>query len=546
MSRLRINARRAKLEQLEQRTLLDANSLALLGTLDRGVGDSGVEVLAAAAPGFADAADLLPDLVALSSEDDSWMYGWSLDTSQIPGRTLLRLTTATGNIGDGALEIYGGAVLPGGQQEVYQRIYDDMGGSRSRLAGTFTYHAGHGHTHFDDFAQYHLRAVTPGNGVGDIVVSGDKTSFCLLDSVEIVPGPDPVDPYDTCTPTRQGISVGWADIYHKSLPDQWIDITGVPDGTYWLEVVTDPDNHMLESNESNNAERVLIELITPVGDRFEVNNAFATATDLGLVGNRVETGLSIHESDDDDFYKIMAGDNGDIEISTFFAHAQGDIDMAVYDSAQNFVEDSTSVDNMEQITVAALAGETFYLKVYGFSGDTNIYDLEINGPLMGDYNGDGSVGGADYVIWRKMENTSVTPYTGADGNGDGFIDHHDYGVWQANFGQSAPAGSGSNDTRAAEKDPAAQLPIAEVSPTIAARPPNRATRALWSAASNTIPYRLRGDLLFGQLYTVPKFADAEQAAGLASMASTDYAMKADDEPIGALATAIDKVFDSFT
>jgi hypothetical protein len=545
MSRLRINACRGRVEQLEQRTLLDANSLTLSGALDANVAEDGIEAQAVAASGFADAADVLPDLVALASEDDGWMYGWSLDTTELPGRRLLRLTTATGNLGDGAMEIYGGAALPGGQQEVYQRIYDDMGGSRSRLAGTFTYHPGHGHTHFDDFAQYHLREVTAGNGVGDIVVSGDKTSFCLLDSVEIVPGPDPINPYDTCTPTRQGISPGWADIYHKSLPDQWIDITGVPDGSYWLEVVTDPDNHMLESNESNNAERILVELITPVGDRFEVNNTFATATDLGLVGNRVEADLSIHESADEDFYEIAAGGNGNIDITTFFAHAQGDIDMALYDSEENFLDDSTSTDNMEQITVAALAGETFYLKVYGFSGDTNIYDLEINGPLMGDYNGDGSVGGADYVIWRKMENTSVTPYVGADGNGDGFIDHHDYAVWQANFGQLAPAGSGSSDTRAAEKYPASQLPIAEVSPTIAARTPNRVTRALWSATSNTIPYRLRGDLLIGQLYTVPKLADAERLAGLASMASTDYAMKADDEPIVSLATALDKAFDSF-
>jgi hypothetical protein len=544
MTRFRINERRRKVEQLEPRTLLDANSLALLGTLDASVGDNATEVPAVATAGSADAVDLLPDLVALASEEDAWMYGWSLDTTELPGRTLLRLTTATGNLGDGALEIYGGEVLPGGQQRVYQRIYDDMGGSRVREAGTFTYHPGHGHTHFDDFAQYHLREVTTGGGVGDIVVSGDKTSFCLLDSVEIVPGPDPVDPYDSCTPARQGISAGWADIYHKSLPDQWIDITGVPEGTYWLEVVTDPDNHMLESNELNNTERILIQLVTPTSDRFEVNNTFATATELGLVGDRVEADLSIHESADEDFYKITAAGNGNIDIRIFFAHAQGDIDMAVYDSGENFEDDSTSAGNMEQIIVSALAGETYYLKVYGYNGATNFdYDLEISGPLMGDYNDDGSVGGADYVIWRKMENASVTPFTGADGNGDGFVDHDDYDVWQANFGRPAPSGSGTN-TQVAEKGQASQLSVAGVASTIAGRTRAGITPASRSVTSNTVPYRLSTGLLIGQLHSALQRADSELAS-LASMESADYSNEADDEAIVSLVTAIDLVFDAF-
>src|SRR6185436_1880253 len=48
--------------------------------------------------------------------------------------------------------------------------------------------------------------------------------------------------------------------------DQWIDVTDVPDGRYWLEVAVDPENHLLESDETNNVVRVPIELAKPSQD----------------------------------------------------------------------------------------------------------------------------------------------------------------------------------------------------------------------------------------------------------------------------------------
>lgn len=52
----------------------------------------------------------------------------------------------------------------------------------------------------------------------------------------------------------------------------------------------------------------------------------------------------------------------------------------------------------------------------------------------GDYNRDGFVDAADYVIYRKTFGLSVTPYTGADGNGDGDITVADYSIWRSNYG----------------------------------------------------------------------------------------------------------------
>ncbi len=64
--------------------------------------------------------------------------------------------------------------------------------------------------------------------------------------------------------------------------------------------------------------------------------------------------------------------------------------------------------------------------------------------LPGDYNGNGRVDAADYVVWRKtLTSTATPPYSGADGNGSGIIDNEDHVAWIANFGNALSPGSGS-------------------------------------------------------------------------------------------------------
>jgi hypothetical protein len=60
-------------------------------------------------------------------------------------------------------------------------------------------------------------------------------------------------------------------------------------------------------------------------------------------------------------------------------------------------------------------------------------------PLAGDYNDDGAVNAADYVVWRKSYN-QVASSLPADGNSNGRIDDGDYTVWRSNFGRSGAAG----------------------------------------------------------------------------------------------------------
>jgi hypothetical protein len=73
-----------------------------------------------------------------------------------------------------------------------------------------------------------------------------------------------------------------------------------------------------------------------------------------------------------------------------------------------------------------LAGDLFWNINYG----PNSVELTVAAPsLAGDFNGDGIVDAADYVVWRKSDGTQA-----------------DYDVWRTNYG--APAGAGAGAAKA--------------------------------------------------------------------------------------------------
>ena len=68
-------------------------------------------------------------------------------------------------------------------------------------------------------------------------------------------------------------------------------------------------------------------------------------------------------------------------------------------------------------------------------------------PLPGDYNFDGQVDAADYVVLRKHNGAAVTAGTGADGDSNGLVDEGDFAIWRSHFGDSLPVvGSGSEES----------------------------------------------------------------------------------------------------
>jgi hypothetical protein len=62
--------------------------------------------------------------------------------------------------------------------------------------------------------------------------------------------------------------------------------------------------------------------------------------------------------------------------------------------------------------------------------------------LAGDFNFDGVVDSADYVVWRKASGGFVSPFQGADATGDGLVTQDDFNVWRSNFGMTLNSGSG--------------------------------------------------------------------------------------------------------
>jgi hypothetical protein len=63
--------------------------------------------------------------------------------------------------------------------------------------------------------------------------------------------------------------------------------------------------------------------------------------------------------------------------------------------------------------------------------------------LAGDYNENGVVDAADYILWRNTLGTAVVEYSSADGNGNGIVDGPDFDVWSSHFGATAGAGAGA-------------------------------------------------------------------------------------------------------
>jgi hypothetical protein len=76
--------------------------------------------------------------------------------------------------------------------------------------------------------------------------------------------------------------------------------------------------------------------------------------------------------------------------------------------------------------------------------------------VEGDYNRDGRVDVADYIVWRQSMGRSVAAYSGADGSGNGTIDEADYEFWRSRFGNSLGSGAGATG-EASVPEPATAL-----------------------------------------------------------------------------------------
>lgn len=98
----------------------------------------------------------------------------------------------------------------------------------------------HGHYHFEGWADYSLEDST-----GTVVGFGHKQAFCLLDSLSYY-GIAPEGRFDC---DFQGISAGYGDSYPAGIDGQWVDITGLPAGSYTLVVSVNVAGKIVEADD---------------------------------------------------------------------------------------------------------------------------------------------------------------------------------------------------------------------------------------------------------------------------------------------------------
>jgi hypothetical protein len=179
-----------------------------------------------------------------------------------PTTRMLQFSHVTWNAGAGPLEI--------------RPAYDPATGISQGQQALYSY-AGNGTWNFDRLApvvgpmvweppsdyrfpltRFWLYSAASGGGLGTLVATSPKVDFCMTadDYVGGVPNtPGTTDyPGSKCgSPTGTlGLDVGWGDKYDLTDGGENINISGLPNGDYWLRAEVDPFHYITESNRANN------------------------------------------------------------------------------------------------------------------------------------------------------------------------------------------------------------------------------------------------------------------------------------------------------
>jgi hypothetical protein len=196
----------------------------------------------------------LPDLVALPA--------WSIRVSHPRKQThdFLDFAATVWVGGHGPLDVEGFRSHATPVMKAYQYFWSGgkvIGRVRAGTMG-FDGKQGHNHWHFEQFARYQLLT-----SAKSVAVRSHKVGFCIAPT----DGVDLLLPHAAWQPPFTGLGgacgsptalwvaeqmpVGWGDTYIQSIAGQNFDITGVPNGTYYVEVAANPENVLHETTTGN-------------------------------------------------------------------------------------------------------------------------------------------------------------------------------------------------------------------------------------------------------------------------------------------------------
>lgn len=319
-------------------------------------------------------------------------------------RKLLRFTMETRNVGPGDLILGNPANNP-----------------------LFQYASCHGHYHFESFAQYTLLdAEFNPVMLGASVVVGRKVGFCIEDTSRWSPTASATRKY-TCS--NNGLQAGWADVYNQNLDCQFVDITGVPSGNYYLQMTVNPDALLTEADLGNNT--VLVPVNIPPGNCLTApaNDALAnalvvshspfTTVEFNNCATK-QTGEPNHAGNAGGhslWYTWTPESNHTAVLTT--RRSNFDTTLAVYTgnavNALTLVASNNNLSatvNQSVVTFTAAAGTTYRIAVDGFGSAVGTAVLNVNPPPNDDFAASAPITGtagsvAGYTIGASKELNEV-------------------------------------------------------------------------------------------------------------------------------------------
>ncbi|MHA5049683.1 lysyl oxidase family protein [Streptomyces sp. SD15] len=200
-----------------------------------------------------------PDLRSLPAWDIAISDG---EDGDVPGKDYLAFSANVWNAGPAPLVVDGFRSPGKDLMDAYQYFYDAKGKQVGYTpTGTMEWdpRVGHEHWHFTDFASYRLLSADKTKEV-----RSGKEAFCLAntDAIDYTVKNANWHPYNTDLSTacgqqnsisvREVLDVGSGDTYTQYRPGQSFDVSDLPNGTYYIQVIANPEKRLQETNLKNN------------------------------------------------------------------------------------------------------------------------------------------------------------------------------------------------------------------------------------------------------------------------------------------------------
>jgi lysyl oxidase len=171
-------------------------------------------------------------------------FGSKVDAAQLAGPLIIhghRSSTDQPMMADQIIDRADGSTTS--RPNMGQLIYEEYPGSVS-----------HRHWHYKAFVRYQLRSTSDLS----VVRPDNKAGFCLSDPTYATDFCGSLKPW--ALTVDEGIGSGTSDYYNPNLEGQYIDVTDVPPGDYWLVHWVNSQKEICETDYTNNVAAVRIAL----------------------------------------------------------------------------------------------------------------------------------------------------------------------------------------------------------------------------------------------------------------------------------------------